>query len=36
MEGFKVRQQLVDLTVGNAFSKRGAGWKQQEPNQSTS
>jgi hypothetical protein len=32
----KVRQQLVDLTAVNAFSKRGAGWKQQEPNQSTS
>jgi TetR/AcrR family transcriptional repressor of nem operon len=32
----QVRQQLVDLTAGNALSKRGAGLKQQEPNQSTS
>jgi len=27
----QVRQQLVDLTAGNALSKRGAGLKQQEP-----
>jgi len=32
----QVRQQLVDLIAGNVLSKRGAGLKQQEPNQSTS
>ncbi len=32
----QVRQQLVDLTAGNALSKLGAGLKQQELNQSTS
>ena len=32
----QVRQQLVDLTAGNALSKRGDGLKQREPNQSTS
>jgi TetR/AcrR family transcriptional repressor of nem operon len=32
----QVRQQLVDLTAGNALSKRGAGLTQQELNQSTS
>jgi len=32
----QVRQQLVDLTAGNALSERGAGLKQQEPNQSSS
>jgi TetR/AcrR family transcriptional repressor of nem operon len=31
----QVRQQLVGLTAGNALPKRGAGLKQQEPNQST-
>jgi TetR/AcrR family transcriptional repressor of nem operon len=32
----QVRQQLLDLTAGNASPKRGAGWKQQERKQSTS
>jgi TetR/AcrR family transcriptional repressor of nem operon len=32
----QVRRQLVDLTAGNALSKRGVGLKQQEPSQSTS
>ena len=32
----QVRQQLVDLTAGDALSKRGGGLKQQEPNQSSS
>jgi TetR/AcrR family transcriptional repressor of nem operon len=33
---YQVRQQLVDLVAGNGLSKRGAGLKQREPNQSTS
>ena len=32
----KVRQQLVNLTAGNAFSKRGARLKRQKLNQSSS
>ncbi len=32
----QVHQQLLDLTVGNAFSKRGAGLKQQVRKRSTS
>src|SRR5277367_4733668 len=32
----QVRQQLVELTAGNAPSKRGAGWRRQQRKQSTS
>src|SRR5271168_1694225 len=32
----KVRQQLVDLTAGNALAQRGARWKQQQRKQSSS
>lgn len=32
----QVRRQLIDLTARNALSKRGAGLKQQGPNQSSS
>jgi TetR/AcrR family transcriptional repressor of nem operon len=32
----QVRQQLVDLTAGNALAQRGARWKQQQRKQSSS